>query len=87
MIRISIFLWGRTKDCEGLQRAAGTMKGNRTSQQFFGGMGSSKGLKGPQETMGHRHMARGGHGLPKVLSGPAMPEPSMPCGRATPETA
>jgi hypothetical protein len=27
-------------------------------------------------------MARGGHGLPKVLPGPAMPYPSTPCGRA-----
>jgi hypothetical protein len=26
-------------------------------------------------------MARGGHGLPKVLLGPAMPNPLMPCGR------
>jgi hypothetical protein len=32
-------------------------------------------------------MARGGHGLPKVASGPTMPYPSMPCKRATPETA
>jgi hypothetical protein len=32
-------------------------------------------------------MARGGHGLPKVLPGPAMPHPFTPCGRATPETA
>jgi hypothetical protein len=32
-------------------------------------------------------MARGGHGLPKVLPGPAMPCSSTPCGRATPETA
>jgi len=32
-------------------------------------------------------MARGDHGLPKVLLGPAMPYPSMPCRRATPETA
>ena len=32
-------------------------------------------------------MARGGHGLPKVSPGPAMPDPSTPCGRATPETA
>jgi hypothetical protein len=28
-------------------------------------------------------MARGGHGLPKVSLGPAMPYPSTPCGRAT----
>jgi hypothetical protein len=28
-----------------------------------------------------------GHGLPKVLPGPAMPNPSTPCGQATPETA
>jgi hypothetical protein len=28
-----------------------------------------------------------GHGLPKVLFGPAIPYPSMACGQATPETA
>jgi hypothetical protein len=32
-------------------------------------------------------MARGGHGLPKVSHGPAMPNPSTPFGRATPEIA
>jgi hypothetical protein len=32
-------------------------------------------------------MARGGHGLPKVSHGPAMPDSSMPCGRAIPEKA
>jgi hypothetical protein len=32
----------------------------------------------------HGRMARGGHGLPKVSRGLAMPDPSMPCGRATP---
>jgi hypothetical protein len=32
-------------------------------------------------------MARGGHGLPKVSPGPAMPYPSTPCGWTTPETA
>jgi hypothetical protein len=32
-------------------------------------------------------MAMGIHGLPKVSPGPAMPDPSTPCGRATPETA
>jgi hypothetical protein len=31
-------------------------------------------------------MARGDHGLPKVSLGPAMPNPSTPCERATPET-
>jgi hypothetical protein len=31
-------------------------------------------------------MARGGHGLPKVPHGPAMPNPSMPCRRTTLET-
>jgi hypothetical protein len=31
---------------------------------------------------GHVHMARGGHGLLKVLLRFAMPDPSMPCGRA-----
>jgi hypothetical protein len=30
-------------------------------------------------------MARGGHGLLKVSPGPAMPDPSTPCGWATPE--
>jgi hypothetical protein len=34
----------------------------------------------------HRRMARVGHGIPKVSSGPAMPHLSTPCGRATPET-
>jgi hypothetical protein len=29
----------------------------------------------------------GGHGLPKVLLGPAMPYPSTPCDRVTHETA
>jgi hypothetical protein len=33
-----------------------------------------------------RRMASSGHGLPKVSFGPAMPDPSTPCGRATPET-
>jgi hypothetical protein len=32
-------------------------------------------------------MSRGGHGLPKVLPGPAMPDPSTPCRLAAPETA
>jgi hypothetical protein len=32
-------------------------------------------------------MATVGDGLSKVSLGPAMPYPSMPCGRATPETA
>jgi hypothetical protein len=36
---------------------------------------------------GHGRMARGGHGLPKVSPGPAMPYPSTPCGRVTRETA
>jgi hypothetical protein len=31
-------------------------------------------------------MTRGGHGLSEVSPGPAMPDPSKPCGRATPET-
>jgi hypothetical protein len=35
----------------------------------------------------HRHMAWAGPGLPKVSSGPAMPYPSSPYGRATLETA
>jgi hypothetical protein len=32
-------------------------------------------------------MARVGHALPKVSLGPAIPYPSTPCRRATPETA
>jgi hypothetical protein len=36
---------------------------------------------------GHGSMAMGGHGLPKVLPGPAMPYPSTPCRQATPITA
>jgi hypothetical protein len=32
-------------------------------------------------------MATGGHGLPKVSIRPTMPDPSTPCGRASPETA
>jgi hypothetical protein len=35
----------------------------------------------------HGRMARGGHRLPKKSLGPAMPDPSMPRGQATPETA
>jgi hypothetical protein len=31
-------------------------------------------------------MARGGYGLPIVSLWPAMPDTSMPCGRAKPET-
>jgi hypothetical protein len=30
-------------------------------------------------------MARDGHGLPEISRGPAIPNPSMPCGQATPE--
>jgi hypothetical protein len=37
--------------------------------------------------MGVSRMARGGHGLPKVLLGPALTYPSTLCGWATPETA
>jgi hypothetical protein len=32
-------------------------------------------------------MGRGIDGLPKVSLGPALPDPSMPCGQDTPETA
>jgi hypothetical protein len=39
-----------------------------------------------RRTDSHRGMAKGGHGLPKVIPGPAMPYPSTPCKRATPET-
>jgi hypothetical protein len=35
----------------------------------------------------HGRMARGGHGLPKVATGPAMPNSFMTWGRATIETA
>jgi hypothetical protein len=35
----------------------------------------------------HRRTARGGHGVSKVLLGPAMPDPFTPSGRASPETA
>jgi hypothetical protein len=35
----------------------------------------------------HRRMARDGHGLPKISPEPAQPDPSMPFGWATPETA
>jgi hypothetical protein len=33
----------------------------------------------------HRLMAWGGHKLPKVSAGPAMPDLSMPCGVAHPQ--
>jgi hypothetical protein len=45
-----------------------------------------KDQKRPQSQK-HSRMARGGHGLPKVSPGPAMPNPSTPCERETPETA
>jgi hypothetical protein len=35
----------------------------------------------------HGRVARGGHVLPKVAPGPTIPNPFMPCGRATPKTA
>jgi hypothetical protein len=35
----------------------------------------------------HGRMARGGHVLPKISIGPAMPNPFTSCGRATPKTA
>jgi hypothetical protein len=35
----------------------------------------------------HGRMESGGHRPPKVLPGPAMPNPSTPCGLVTPETA
>jgi hypothetical protein len=35
----------------------------------------------------HGRMAKGGHGLPKVSPGSALPYPSMPREWATPETA
>jgi hypothetical protein len=38
-------------------------------------------------TLFHRRMARGDHRLPQVLPWPAMPDPSTPCGQASPETA
>jgi hypothetical protein len=42
---------------------------------------------GKKPSYSARRVARGGLGLPKVLSGPAMPNLSMPCGPVTPETA
>ena len=46
------------------------------------------GLRGPPEyPMKQAHMAKGIHGLPKISPVPTMPNPSMPCGRANPETA
>ena len=41
----------------------------------------------PAALLDHRHMVRGGYGLPKVSPGPAMPDPSTPCRWATPEMA
>jgi hypothetical protein len=43
----------------------------------------------PFEADGERHgrMTRGGQGLPKVSTGPAMPYPFTPWEQATPETA
>jgi hypothetical protein len=35
----------------------------------------------------HWRMEKGGHGLPKVSPGPAIPDTSMPCRQAIPETA
>jgi hypothetical protein len=35
----------------------------------------------------HRHMVRGGHGLPKFSPGPAIRDPSTTCEWATPENA
>jgi hypothetical protein len=35
------------------------------------------------QTLDQGRRAWGGHGLPKVSPGPAMPYPSTPCGRAT----
>jgi hypothetical protein len=35
----------------------------------------------------HSHMAKGGHGLPKVSSGSTMPYCSTPCRQGTPEMA
>jgi hypothetical protein len=34
----------------------------------------------------HGRMARGGHRLPKISPGPAMPNPPTPCGQAIPKT-
>jgi hypothetical protein len=38
-------------------------------------------------TLDQTRVARGIHGLPKVSPGPVMPDPPMPCGRATPGVA
>jgi hypothetical protein len=43
--------------------------------------------KNASSTYFQGRMARGGHGLLKVSQGPAMPYPSIPCGRANPETS
>jgi hypothetical protein len=45
-----------------------------------GGHGRGRMARGGR---GRGRMARGGHGLPKVSPGPAMPDSSTPCGRAT----
>jgi hypothetical protein len=52
---------------------------------------SSTSLDTSRHTIGcTRQQARTGrgiHGLPKVSCGPTMPDPYMPCGRATPQMA
>jgi YD repeat-containing protein len=44
-------------------------------------------LEGDRKYAEHGRMARGAHGLPKVLPRPAMPYLSTLCQRVTPETA
>jgi hypothetical protein len=44
-------------------------------------------LEGKSKTSKSWAYSKGCHGLLKVSLGPAMPYPSTPCGRATPETA
>jgi hypothetical protein len=41
----------------------------------------------PPDEFSDKRIGRGGHGLPKVSTGPAIPYLSMPCGRSAPETA
>jgi hypothetical protein len=40
-----------------------------------------------RRALSHKPTAKGGHGLPGVSPGPAIPYPSTPCGWTTPEIA
>jgi hypothetical protein len=44
-------------------------------------------VRSEARSLGQARTARDINGLPKVSLGPAMPDPSTPCGRATPEMA